>query len=108
MSSEKKIIDYVVETVEHWTNLILIPKELGTEFLTSQEVTDSLFDSLSPKDEDAFYDDDKSKNPFDEIKKFEIWGGVKIIPLDQLWEDNVILEEMPGSLPAPVNIVFSQ
>merc|ERR1712139_604388 len=26
MSSEKKIIDYLVETVEHWTNLILTPK----------------------------------------------------------------------------------
>ena len=69
MSNEKKIIDYLVETVDHWTKLILTPKDLGVEFLTSKDATDSLFDSLSPKDEDALYDDDKSKNPFDEIKK---------------------------------------
>ena len=71
-------------------------------------LTDSLFDSLSPKDEDALYDDDKSKNPFDEIKKFEIWGWGKDYTFRPIVRRQCNpIEEMPGSLPAPVNIVFS-
>ena len=109
LSNEKEIIDYVVSTVDKWIILISsIPKK-GKEFLTTEKAQPSMFDFLNPDDKDAEYDNgNKEQNPFNEIKKYEIWSwanGYTFKPIVRRQCNSI--NEMPGTLPAPVNLVFS-
>ena len=110
LSNEKEIIDYVIDTISKWTVLIINTGDLGKQFLTTKSATDALFDSLSPADKDNAYnkDPEKSKNPFDEIKKYEIWSWSSDYTFRPIVRRQCNpINEVPGTLPAPVNILFS-
>ena len=79
----------------------------GKEFLITKDAQPSMFDFLNPDDKEAEYDNGvKEQNPFNEIKKYEIWSWATGYTFKPLLEDKIIQLMKCRNSSTPVNLFF--